>query len=294
MLKMSDKLTHIDLKDREPFKTSDEFFDWYVPVIKSFVPALKAYVLAGRHNSIVKRIPKLSAEQRDYMFAKIREISPVPSNVFLVYSPSMQTWACTFNRQKKRLELIVPTYAYYQLMYPPIIIAGVQHEMGHILNKDLMVQLSGYANSVNICMDCRINSQINEDYLMDLYDGVYYFRMKSFTPIIPKFFYPQIGLPYIEGGADYSWKTLHDYYIYNETQKPQNKKKEEPESYVKDPEVGDIVQVRKGDKEGSYGRVVDIVDGKSVIEEMTEEQVSDYFNAILESQLEAKERLDNK
>jgi hypothetical protein len=157
--------------------------------------------------------------------------------------------------------------------------------MGHILNKDLLVQLSGYANSVNICMDCRINSQIEESSLMDLYDGVYYFKMKSFTPIIPRFFYPQIGLPYVEGGADYSWKTLHEYYIFNSQKDPVKKDNKKPETYIKDPEVGDIVQVRSGSKEGSYGRVVDIVDGKSVIEEMTEEEVSDYFNAIVEGSL---------
>lgn len=275
---------HIDIKDIKPFESSDDFFEWYIPIIKGFVPALKTYVLAQRSKSIVKRIPELSKEQTYYMFKKIREIINVPESVYFVYSPSMETWASTFNRSKKRLEIIIPTYGYYMTTYPQVIKAAIQHEMGHLLNKDYLVQLTGHSGCVNRCMDCRINAEIDKQALVDLYDATYNFRAKPVQPIMPETWFPMLGLPVIEG-ANYSWKTIHEYYHYNDTDKPVEKKKPK-ETYVKDPEVGDIIQVRKGEDEGVYGRVVDIDEnGESIIEEMSEEEVSEYFNSIVESNM---------
>jgi hypothetical protein len=265
-----------------PFKTSDEFFDWYIPMIEEFVPALKTYVLAGRHKAIVKRIPKLDSTQRDFMFKKIREITNVPDNVFFVYSPDFKTWASTYNKSKKRLEIIIPTYGFYMLRYPPVIEAAIQHEMGHILNRDFLVQISGHSQCINICMDCRINDQIDRQALKDLYDSTYYFKSKSYKSIVPEEFYPDIALPMLEGGAAYSWKTIHDYYHYNDAdiENPQGAT-EPPETYVKDPVVGDIVQIRKrGEMEGKFGRVTAVKDGKASVEEMSRDEVEEHFDKL--------------
>lgn len=271
------------------FDTADKFFAWYIPLLEEFVPALRTYVLAGRHKAIIKRIPKLEPKQRDYMFKKIRDITPVPDNVFFVYSPDLKTWASTYNKKKKRLEILIPTYGYYMLKYPPLIKAAIQHEMGHILNRDFLVQLKGHSQCVNISMDCRINAQIDRQELRDLYDATYYFRMKSYKSIVPEEFYPDVGLPIIEGAAAYSWKTIHDYYHYNDCKITSPQDSKAPEKYVKDPQVGDIVQVRKkGVDEGKYGRVVEIKDGKSIVEEMDVEEVEEHFDKIEDAKYNPK------
>lgn len=261
------------------FETSDSFFEWYLSKIKEFVPSLEGYVLSNRQKSIVKRIPKLSKDEQKILFKTIRKISPIPSNVFLVYDHSSQTWASRYNTRLSRLEIIVPVYGFYMLRYPPVVRAAVQHEMGHILNRDFLVQIEGHGSCTNIAMDCRINAHINREDLKDLYDATYWFRVKRGKMIVPEEYYRDIGLPLIKGAAAYSWKTIHDYYHFNDTKKKQDKKKK-PETYVKEPQVGDIVQVRKGDKEGLFGKVVDIVDGKSVVEQMTAEQVQEHFDKL--------------
>jgi len=45
--------------------------------------------------------------------------------------------------KKRRLEILCPTYAYFHLRYDPIIKAAIQHEMGHILNRDYKVNTIG-------------------------------------------------------------------------------------------------------------------------------------------------------
>jgi hypothetical protein len=264
----------------ETFKTSEDFFKWYLPQIRKHVPSLERYVLSGNHAGIVRRIPKLTKAQQKFMFKKIREIQKIPNNVFLVYNHSFQTWASCYNPRKKRLEIIIPVYGYYMLGYEPVIIAAVQHEMGHILNRDYLVQLDGHPNCTNVAMDCRINAQINRDALRALYHATYWFKVKEDKMIVPEEFYEDIGLPQIKTGAAYSWKTIHDYYHYNDTSKKQDKKKpKKPETYIKDPQIGDIVQIiKEGKDEGKFGKVVDIVSGKSVVEEMTLEEVQEYFD----------------
>jgi hypothetical protein len=268
--------------EEEVFKTSEEFFEWYIPTIEGFVPSLRSYVVNGRHKAIAKRVPKLDDKTTKFMFKKIREITPVPDNVYLVYSPKYQTWASTYNTKKKRLEIIIPTYGYYMLRYPPLIKVAIQHEMGHIFNRDYSVQIEGHGNCVNMAMDCRINAQIDRDHLRDLYDATYYFKQKSFKSIVPEEFYGDISLPLLEGTSAYSWKTIHEYYHYSDIDVPDHAKKpqQKPEKYTQMPVEGDIVQIRKGTKEGRYGRVIDIVNEKAVVEEMTRDEVQEYFDML--------------
>tara|TARA_R110002020_G_scaffold44348_10_gene128024 strand:- start:126 stop:956 length:831 start_codon:yes stop_codon:yes gene_type:complete len=268
----------------EDFNNTEDFFNWYVPKIEEFVPNLKAYVLSDRHADIARQIPKISKEYVQFMFNRIREIINVPDNVKLVYDSGMYTWASTYNTMRKRLEIIVPPYAQYQIYYPPIIKAAIQHEMGHIINRDYTVATKGKdSNAVNICMDCRINANINRDWLSDLTNATYKFLYKKGFDIVPEHFYPQIGMPY--NGKVHGWKQIYHFWKMHQktlppSEEPKTKKPDSKKIYEQ-PKVGDIVQISSGDNEGDLGMVLDVDEnGKCDILPMTIAQVDAHFEGL--------------
>jgi len=247
---------------------SDEFFDWFLGEIEAHSPDYKNHVMSHSQQKISNSLPNLSKEQMDYTFKKIREIITIPSNVYLVYDSKIQTYASRYNAQKKRLEIIIPTYGYYHTRFAPVIKAAIQHEMGHILNRDYKVQVKGHSSCLNQCMDIRINQNIDREWLRDLFDAVYYFRVKKFTMLVPEETLPNWGLRLKKHGT-YSYSVIHKYFHLND-----KKKKEKPPKEYKTPSVGDIVMVNKSKK---YGKVVEIKDGKAVVEEMTADEVKETF-----------------
>ena len=65
------------------FKTSDEFFNWFLGEIESFAPNYKELVAnaseasrqgVDNHAIIVQSLPTLSSQQMGEMFSSIREI----------------------------------------------------------------------------------------------------------------------------------------------------------------------------------------------------------------------------
>ena len=262
------------------FKTSDEFFDWFLGEIESFAPNYKELVAnaseasrqgVDNHAIIVQSLPTLSSEQMSEMFSSIREIVKIPDNFFLVYDSKINTYASRYNTSKKRLEIICPTYAYYHLRYPPVIKAAMQHEMGHLLNRDYAVNTKGHSGCANQCMDIRINHHIDRDWLRDLFDAVYYFKVSKFTMLVPEETLENYGLRLKKYGT-YSYQQIHKYYHLNDSD-PQPKKKK-PKKVFNMPEIGDVVLINKSN---DYGKVTAIKDGKAVVEKMTIDEVREHF-----------------
>jgi hypothetical protein len=206
------------------------------------------------------------------MFARIREIIKIPDNFYLVYNSKIETYASAYNPDKRRLEIICPTYAYYHLRFPPIIKAAMQHEMGHLLNKDYAVNTKGHNGCANQCMDIRINHHIDREWLRDLLDAVYNFKTKKhFSMLVPEDTLANYGLKPKKHGT-YSYQQIHQYYHLND--KDPEPKKEEPKKVYNLPKVGDIVLINET---YDYGKVVAIENGKAVVEKMTVDEVREHF-----------------
>jgi len=209
-----------------------------------------------------------------FLFSEIRNIISVPENVFLVYSSTSTTYASRYNSQKRRLEILCPTYAYFHLRYDPIIKAAIQHEMGHILNRDYKVNTIGHERCANRCMDIRINHHIDREWLRDLFESVYYFRAnpnftnRTLPMLVPEEILPSYNLPPRKNGT-YTYQVIHTYYHLNDS----DKEPPPPKEY-RMPEVGEVVRINKTK---AYGKVTRIKDGKAEVERMTADEVKEHF-----------------
>lgn len=250
------------------FKDSESFFDWFLPEIERYSPNYKELVSNGLHSQIVQSLPKLNDEQVSDMFITIKNYIKIPKNFFLVYNSKIETYASRYNVDKKRLEIICPTYAYYHLRYPPVIKAAMQHEMGHLLNRDYAVDTRGHNGCANQCMDIRINHHIDRDWLRDLFNAVYYFKTSEFTMLVPEETLENYGLRLKKYGT-YSYQQIHEYYHLNDSDPKPKKKK-----VYNLPKVGDVVLINKTK---DYGMVTEINNGKAVVEKMTIDEVKEHF-----------------
>ena len=266
----------------EKFQTSDEFFDWFLPIIEKHSPNYKEMVInapqaakmgVDNHAVIVQSLPTLTSDEITFMFREIRSIIKIPKNFYLVYNSKIHTYASAYNPSKKRLEIYCPTYAYYHLSYPPIIKAAMQHEMGHLLNRDYAVDTKGHVGCANRCMDIRINHHIDRDWLRDLFDGVYYFRAMEFKMLVPEETLEDMGL-YPKKHGTYSYQQIHKYYHMNDADIDDSQKGKEPKKIYNLPEVGDVVLINDTN---DYGKVIAIEDDKAVVEKMTIEEVREHF-----------------
>lgn len=269
------------MKIVEDFTDKQEFFKWYFAEVKKYVPNYKALAKSNNSKVIAEKLPHLGSDYRDFMFRRVREIINFPDNITLVFKSNFHTWASTANTLKKRIEIWLPPYAQWQIYYPPIIKAGIQHEMGHILNRDLEVDMKGLKrDGVNICQDCRINANIDEEDMDSLHASTYRFEMKEEPTdlIIPKYFYPK-GLKIPFRGRVYGWRQTYDFWKRQASKSDDDgEPKKKPKKYFEQPKVGDIVQVRSGDNEGDLG-VVTAVDsaGNCTVKPMTIEEVEQHF-----------------
>lgn len=274
------------------FDNSDEFFDWFLGEIEKHSPNYRSLVANSEmaaqrgidnHAIIVQSLPVLTVEQTTYMFDEIRKIITIPDNFYLVYNSSINTYASRYNTEKKRLEIICPTYAYYHLRYEPVIKAAMQHEMGHLLNKDYAVDVKGHVGCANRCMDIRINHHIDRDWLRDLFDAVYYFKVKKFTMLVPEETLENYGMRPKKSGT-YSYEQIHTYYHLNDGDPKPPKTPKEVE--YKMPKVGDVILINET---SDYGKVVSIKDGKAVAEKMTLEEVKEHFGVEKRDNVESSE-----
>jgi hypothetical protein len=255
----------------EKFDTSEEFFDWFLSEISTYVPNYKELVIGQSQKQIVNGLPNLTSDEIEYTFSEIRKTINIPSNVYLVYDTGIETYASLYNDEKKRLEIVIPTYAFYHLRYDPIIKAAIQHEMGHILNRDYKVDTRGHSGCANRCMDIRINHHIDRVWLRDLFDAVYYFKVTKFNMLVPEETLGNYGLPPRVHGS-YGYQVIHK--AYHDSEKQKKPKQKKPPMEYNMPNIGDVVKINKT---SDYGKVVDIKDGKAVVEKMTIEEVQEHF-----------------
>jgi len=268
----------------EDFKTSDEFFDWYLAKVESHAPNYKVILNNAFTDpqgggsffyELSQKFPVLTSEQMTFMFAEIRRIFNVRSNVFLIYDSKTVTYYSRYNPTKKRLEIGCPTTAYWHLRYPPVIIAAMQHEMGHILNRDYRVNIPNHVGCVNRCMDIRINQHIDRDMLRDLFNAVYYFKVKkNFKMLVPEETLQDYGMR-LKSFGTYSWEQIHKMYHFNDSD-PKKKQPKQPMEYEL-PEVGDIVLINASNK---YGQVTEVEGDKVEVVELTAEEVNEHFKSI--------------
>ena len=253
------------------FETSDKFFDWFLGKIESYSPNYRELVANDRQEEIVKSLPALNNSQMTEMFSAIRDIIKLPPNFYLVYDSGINTYASRLNTKKRRLEIICPTYAYYHCSYPPVIKAAMQHEMGHLLNKDYAVNTKGHTDCSNQCMDIRINHHIDREWLRDLFDAVYYFKTGTFPMLVPEEMVENYGMPLKKHGS-YSYQEIHKYYHLND--EDPEEPTEPPTKIYNLPEVGDVVLINKT---SDYGKVTSVENGKAVVEKMTMDEVREHF-----------------
>ena len=151
----------------------------------------------------------------------------------------------------------------------------MQHEMGHILNRDYKVNIPNHIGCVNKCMDIRINQHIDRGYLKDLFDAVYYFKTKkNFNMLVPEDTIENYGMRLKKYGT-YSWQQIHKMYHFNDSD-PSKRKEKLPMEY-KLPEIGDIVMINASN---NYGQVTDIEGDKVEVVALTAEEVNEYFKSV--------------
>ena len=265
----------------DDFTDKEKFFKWYFDKIAEYVPNYKAIAKTHKTEIIAQKLPHLGAEYRDFMFKRIREIIDFPNDVTLVFKSNFHTWASTANTLKKRIEIWLPPYAQWQIYYEPIIKAGIQHEMGHITNRDLELDIKGKDSGlVNRCQDCRINANIDEEDMECLHASTYRFNINPKTDdlLIPKMWYPtKLKMPF--RGRVYGWLTTYDLFKRaNPSQSGDGEPKPKPKKYFEQPQVGDIVQISKGDDAGDLGMVTAVdSNGKCTVTPMTLEEVESHF-----------------
>lgn len=257
------------------FNSSDEFFDWYIPEIQKHAPNLEELVLGKQQKKIPKLLPDLSEDEITSMFLKIREFVNIPDDVHLVYRKKSITYASRYNTQLKRLEILCPKYTIYHLRYKPVIRAAMQHEMGHILNRDYKFNpAGGHGACSNRCMDIRINEHIDREDLRDLFNAVYYFRFTEFPMLVPEETFPEMNLPMKKKGT-YSFGVIHTYYHLSKLDEPEPPEK--PPKIYELPQLGDIVKINKT---SSYGKVIAISEEKVEVEKMTKKEVDEHFKKL--------------
>ena len=111
--------------DTTPFDNFDDFFAWYISIIKSKVPDF----LALSSKEIHSRIGMLTDEERDFTCKKIRKIFPIPKSIGLRNDNSQGTFYAVWDNEKKKPFVAFPSVMMYWLRYPPIVKAIIDHEL---------------------------------------------------------------------------------------------------------------------------------------------------------------------
>lgn len=83
--------------DTTPFDNFDDFFAWYISIIKSKVPDF----LALSSKEIHSRIGMLTDEERDFTCKQIRKIFPIPKSIGLRNDNSQGTFYAVWDEKKR-------------------------------------------------------------------------------------------------------------------------------------------------------------------------------------------------
>jgi len=176
----------------------------------------------GKPAIIHKKLTPLTKGQINDVNEAIRIVCKFPKRIELVYAPNMFTFASSYHPVKKKIIIIYPTVAWYFRQFPDLLKVLIQHELGHILNKDIFEETERkHARCTNITMDVRINMHLSYDHLDYANRCLFHFENKKTDLLVPETFYPKLGLPLIAGG--YDWRTAHDYYHLFDAEKKKEK-----------------------------------------------------------------------
>jgi hypothetical protein len=187
------------------FNDFNDFFNWYIAIIKSLVPDPDK----TDYRIVLDRIPKLTKEEKDELESKIIEFQPLPPGIVLVNDDSAFTLFSRYNPALKRVEICYPSILRYWVRFPLLIKAGIQHEFGHIINGDIYVPVTeAHAQCSNICMDIRINQNINREAINQINCCLFYFVNAQHPANTPEGRFGELGIP-LSLADRMGWKEIH-------------------------------------------------------------------------------------
>jgi hypothetical protein len=197
----------IDLK---PFSDFNEFFAWYINIIKSKVDG---YNVGMGSDEIHLKMGKLTRDQFEQTNRIIRKIQKIPKGIVLVNDNKAGAFYSRWNNKTKKAEIAYPSVTYYWLRYPDIIKGAIQHEIGHIVNQDILINSQkGHEGCINRSMDCRINQNIDYTILDYINRCLFTFNNEPTDLIVPEtWMVKQCGLP-VSMKSKVTWTYLHSAY----------------------------------------------------------------------------------
>ena len=209
--------------DFTPIEDYGQFFAWYLTQIKVYAPEYLLITPTQTHN----KIPALTKDEMNQVVKQINRIQKVPKGIIFRSDNSAGTFYSYWDKKIKKAVIAFPAALKWMLRYPSVVKAAIQHEMGHIINKDIFVQIKGHGSCTNKCMDCRINQNINYDIFEKLMQCTFSFTTapaKKYM-IIPEYFLEDsCGLP-----SSYKdkigWKEIHN--AFHNFQKTMNQDADE-------------------------------------------------------------------
>lgn len=265
-------------EDLTVFENFNDFFAWYINVIKSKVDGFNVTM---SYQEIHLRVGLLTKEQQQFTEKMIRRIQNLPKNLPIIFTNynDIGTFAARWNGQQKKAEILYPSVCYYWLRFPEMVKAAIQHELGHIVNRDIFYKseygdeyAKTHQNCINRSMDCRINQNLDENTLDFINRCLFTFNNEPTECIIPKTFaVKQCGLP-ISLQGKLTWTLIHKGY-HNQHPEPMPDENEEEVELG----LGDYVMTlveKNGVPKGTYGRILEIYpDHKYQLVKITDEEI---------------------
>lgn len=191
---------------QEVFEKFDDFFNWYIAVISMYAPDFRNM----NYSEVQNAIPKMTSAEIDSLNKHIESLQPLPKGVELVCNDNESTLYSCFNKARGKVQIAYPTIVKFWVRYPKMLKAAIQHEFGHILNGDIYQQANpSHSHCINICMDVRINQNIDRDAVNQMYRCLFTFRNEYYEASTPEVYFPKLGLP-ISLKGKYSWRNIHD------------------------------------------------------------------------------------
>ncbi len=245
--------------DLTPFDEFNDFFAWYVNIVKAKV---RNFDVSMGSDEIHLKIGKLTREEFEFTNRVIRKLQKFPKGINLVNDNKAGTFYCRWNNVTKKAEIAYPSVTYYWLRYPNIVKAAMQHEIGHIINEDILYKPKdkayqmAHARCINMSQDCRINQNIDYTTLDYINRCLFTFENKPTDLIVPEtWMVKQCGLP-LSLKTKATWTYIHDNYHYIH-----------PEPLAEDAltarlDVGTYVRTtieKHGEPIGTYGIVISII-----------------------------------
>lgn len=187
------------------FTDFNDFWNWYIAVISSIMPNPDK----ADYRAVLSAIPKLSSQERKELEIKIREYQPIPEGIELVNDDSAFTFFSRYNPDRRRVEICYPTIVRYWVRFPLLIKAVIQHEFGHIINGDIYAPITqAHAQCANICMDIRINQNINREAINQINCCMFMFTNAKHPANTPEDRFGELGIPLVMANK-MTWKEIH-------------------------------------------------------------------------------------